>query len=646
MNKIFLPEVWGTLSRKVLASVLVDDGAVIPVSDIIGTHQSWFAPKERPIWQAIRQCLDCNTPPTVEAVATRVNGNVEAGYIQVIANLFNDADNRHLIYNTQQLREIGILASARQVGRELAEIEKPESVGEDVSRAVNELNGLLASKSNRSPLAGDVSDVAWQQIQDFQDSGIKTGLKWFDDLTGGLWPGMNYWIVAAYKSGKTTVMRNAVLNTASAGGGVGVFCEGSREMFTLDCQAMLATAILADQGLRGTDLRLDGLFIKRCYWRNGVMNPQELAAIRQAIEVWKHLPIYLWDALTERRLAWQMNRKNISYIDQCNQLKPIREFDAAAAFVNYTSIQQTLRKLDKAFDAFFRRVKAGEKPGFPRYKGKGWWKSIRYAYGDGVRLKCDRLYIQRVGDVRMFQHRPLPNGTIKQVVIKRDNLGNWYAIFQVELPNVEPLTTPTQSVGIDMGLKYFAALSTGELIDNPRWFRVSESKLAKLQKMRSRCKKGSCRYKELTHQIRNLHQRIASQRLDFHHKLSRRLVDEYGVIFVEKLNIDSLCQSHVSKSMRDAGWGQFLLMLSYKSENDGGERAEVDARRTSQLCPMCGCAVEKSLSIRVHHCLNCSYIVPRDVAASQIIELRGLMARTEPSRKVLPSFDGSAKAPL
>lgn len=374
-------------------------------------------------------------------------------------------------------------------------------------------------------------------------------------------------------------------------------------------------------------------------------NREQRQTLERILEI--HRGLYN-DALTERRLAWKMNRKNIGYIDQANQFKAIREFDQDAAFVNYSSVQQTLRKLDKAFDAFFRRIRQGEKPGFPRYKGKGWFKSVCYVYNNGIRLRDDRLYIQRVGDLRMFQHRPLPVGKIKMVAIKRDNLGNWFATFQVELPDTEPLTTPTKSVGIDMGLEYFAALSTGELIDNPRWFRASEEKLAKLQKMRARCKKGSCRYTELTRQIRNLHQKIANQRLDFHHKLSRQLVNTYGVIFVEKLNIMGLARSHVSKSMGDAGWSQFLFMLSYKAESAGGERPEVDARRTSQLCPMCGCSVEKSLSVRIHSCLSCGYIVPRDVAASQVIELRGLSGRTDPRRKVFPSFvpgGGSAEAP-
>ncbi len=373
-------------------------------------------------------------------------------------------------------------------------------------------------------------------------------------------------------------------------------------------------------------------------------NQKQRQTLNRILEI--HRGLYN-DALTERRLAWKMNYKSISYIDQASQLKAIRAFDEDAAFVNYTSIQQTLRKLDKAFNAFFRRMKAGQKVGYPRYKGKGQFMSVCYVYGnnDGIHLKNDRLYIQRAGYIRMFQHRPLPkNATIKMVIIKRNNLGNWFVVFQVELPDVLPLTTPTKSIGIDMGLEYFAALSTGELIDNPRWSRISESKLAKLQKMQSRCKRGSQRYNKLMHQIRNLHQKIANQRRDFHHKLSRQLVNKYGIIFVEKLNIIGLIHSYVSKSIGDAGWSQFLFFTLYKAENAGGARPEVDSRGTSQLCPMCNCKVEKSLSVRVHSCSNCSYTVPRDVAASQVIELRGLKARTEPCRKAFPSFNGSVEA--
>lgn len=343
------------------------------------------------------------------------------------------------------------------------------------------------------------------------------------------------------------------------------------------------------------------------------------------------------DALTERRLAWEKKRKGISYADQANQLKAIRQFDDDAAWVNFSSVQQTLRRLDKAFQAFFRRIKAGEKPGYPRYKGRHWFNSVCYVYNDGLRLAGERLYIQRVGVVRMFQHRPLPaDAKIKMVVIKRDNCGNWYAVFQVELPDVEPLTSPLSTVGIDMGLMAFVALSNGEEVENPRCFREGEEQLAKLQRIRACGKRGSNRYAELTRLIRQHHEHMANRRKDFHHKLSRELVTRFPLIFTEDLNIKGLSRSHVAKSMADAGWSQFLFFLDYKAANAGGQRVEVDARGTSQYCPECSCLVEKSLSVRVHRCQACGYVAPRDVAAAQVILKRGL-AGTPPGRKVFPS---------
>lgn len=340
------------------------------------------------------------------------------------------------------------------------------------------------------------------------------------------------------------------------------------------------------------------------------------------------------DALTERRLAWKMNRKSIGFVDQANQLKAIRAFDDDAAWVNFSSVQQTLRRLQKGFDAFFRRIKSGEKPGFPRYKGKGWFDSVCYVYGDGLRIKNGRLYMHRIGEIRIFQHREFPTDTtIKMAVVKRDNVGNWSVVFQIEVTDTEPGELET-SVGIDVGLEYFAALSNGELIDNPRWRRASEEKLAKLQKMRARCKRGSIRNAELKRQIQRLHQRTANQRKDFHHQVSKQIVDRFDAIFVEKLNVKGMSQGHFAKSISDVGWSQFLFFTEYKAAKAGKLYQEVKANGTSQECPCCGGRVEKMISVRVHNCQHCGYTVPRDTAASQVVELRGLKARTELRRKV------------
>jgi putative transposase len=365
-------------------------------------------------------------------------------------------------------------------------------------------------------------------------------------------------------------------------------------------------------------------------------NSNQRQAFDRILEI--HRQVYN-AALKERRHAWKRCGVSIRYVGQANQLKDIRSFDDDVAWCNYSSLQQTLRRLDKAFQAFFRRVKAGEKPGYPRFKGHGWFKSVCYVYGDGIRLKDGRLYVQNVGLVRLFQHRPIPDGgAIKMAILKRDRVGNWYVILQVELPDVDIALRDGPAVGIDMGLTHFATLSTGEMIENPRWFREAEEQLALLQRKRARHRRGSRRYRELSRQIRRLHERVANKRRDFQHKLSTRLVGEYGLIVVEDLNVKGLCRSHVSKSMGDAAWAQFLHMLEYKA-TAGAARPDagtlfmsVDPNGTTQNCSGCGRPVPKTLSERQHTCPHCGFTAPRDVNAATNILDRG-RARTEPPRK-------------
>lgn len=288
-----LTKLWTTLSHKVLASVLTDDGAILAIQDIIGGHAEWFPPKDRPIWRAIQGCMEANVPPTLEAVTQRLSES--NGYVKTVAGLFNDDDNRRLVYNAEQLRGIGVLAEVWRSGKELQELSEPDEVEAEIGKVTSALGGLLAKKSNRKPDAVTVSDAAWQTVNNQGGSGIPTGLKWFDRVMGGMWPGMNYVMPAPYKSGKTTLCRNIILTAAQAGHPVGMFCaEGSRELFTLDCQAMLATEIIyRDDPI--SRHRLSGLFIKRYYWRPGIFTSQELDAVHKARDIWNELPIEIWD---------------------------------------------------------------------------------------------------------------------------------------------------------------------------------------------------------------------------------------------------------------------------------------------------------------------------------------------------------------
>ena len=347
------------------------------------------------------------------------------------------------------------------------------------------------------------------------------------------------------------------------------------------------------------------------------------------------------DALTERREAWKRCKISINYYDQANQLKDIRRFDEDVAWCNYSSLQQTLRRLRKAFDGFFRRVKTSEKAGFPRYKGKHWFKSMCFVYDAGLRLRDGKLYVHKVGLIRIFQHRPLPDDAeIKMAILKRDQIGHWYVNFPLELPDAELVPSGKPEVGIDVGFEKLAALSTGEWIDNPRWFRMAEQKLATLQRRRSRCHRGSNKYRELTRQIRCLHEHTANQRRDFHHKESTKIVQRFGLIAVEDLNVRGLARSHVAKSIADAGWSGFVSMIEYKAANAGARFMKVNPNGTSQVCSGCGCNVPKDLSVRVHSCPRCGIVLDRDHNAA--LNILALGQRAAVKRPATSAVGGSS----
>lgn len=321
-------------------------------------------------------------------------------------------------------------------------------------------------------------------------------------------------------------------------------------------------------------------------------------------------------ALQERRDAWRMCRKSINYYDQANQLKAIRAFDDDAAWLNYSSIQQTLRRLDKAFAAFFRRIKAGETPGYPRFKSRKRFTTVEYRWNNGARLKANRLHIHGTGAIKVKWHRDIPDGAkIKCVYIKRD-LRQWYAVFSLELPDPEPCEHTGPEVGIDLGLNNLVALSTGTMIENPRYFRNAEETLADRQRALSRKVKFSNGWRKQAFQVAKVHRHISNQRRDHAHKLSRQLAETYSLIAVENLNIAGMVQGNLAKSILDAGWGQLVSFTTYKAESAGGRVMDVSAYRSSQECSGCGEIVPKNLSVRIHHCPKCGRMIDRDTNAA------------------------------
>lgn len=330
------------------------------------------------------------------------------------------------------------------------------------------------------------------------------------------------------------------------------------------------------------------------------------------------------DALNHRRWAWRQSRRSITYYDQWNRMREERhKYPDEMGMLNATSIQQMLRRVDKAYKAFYK----GQR-GAPRFKGRNRFKSIEYRYGDGCKLAGNRLYIQHVGNVRVKLHRPIPGeATIKQVIVKRTT-DHWYVAFQLELPDSEPITHPGHAVGIDVGLHSLLALSNGTLIDNPRWLRQRLGELRTAQRRLSRRKKFGSGWRKAARQVGKLQEHIANQRRDFWHKTTTDLAKTYSLIAVEDLKLSFMTRNgNLSLSAHDASLGMFRQMLQYKVENTGAEVVGVNPRNTSQACSGCGVIVAKGLNVRVHRCPDCGVELDRDVNAALNILAAGLAVK-------------------
>ncbi len=341
----------------------------------------------------------------------------------------------------------------------------------------------------------------------------------------------------------------------------------------------------------------------------------------------KQLDFLLWQsrviynaALEQRIKAYQETGKGMHYGAQWTHFRDQRhENPDTLGKLNASSVQHMLRRLDKSFAAFFRRLKAGEKAGFPRYKSRRHFHNLAFTYGDGCKLRQNEqgrrsFYVQNVGEVRLCYHRGIPDeAQIKHVVIKRAN-ERWYVCLMLELTNPSPRHLPTgKQVGVDVGLKSLAALSTGALIENPRWLREGLAQLRRLQRHASRQVKGSQHQRDTYRQIARLHEQVANQRADYLHKVSHRLVMENDLIAVENLSLGFMnCNGHLSLSSYDAGFGLFRQMLEYKAASAGIQLIAVNPANTTQACSGCGRMVPKDLSVRMHVCPDCGLVLDRD----------------------------------
>jgi len=369
-------------------------------------------------------------------------------------------------------------------------------------------------------------------------------------------------------------------------------------------------------------------------------------------------------ALEERREAWRMGRHRVTFYSQDAQLKEIRAHDPERyKRWSYSCERAAVRRLDRAFQRYFDRVKAGQKPGYPRFKGRGWWDSIEWPDRNGARWdsvpypEITRVYLQGIGHVRVHQHRPV-KGRVKTITIKREG-SHWYVMLSCDDVPAEPLAPADSAVGIDLGVVSFLATSDSLHVPNPRYHAATAGRLAVAQRDLARKKRGSTRRKKAVAKVAGLHGKVRRQRLDHAHKTALALVREHDLISYEDLKVKNMTarpkprpdgeggyapngvasKAGLNNSIHDAGWGIFLGILSAKAESAGRQAIAVNPRHTSQRCAECGhVAVGNRVSQAVFRCLGCGHQAHADVNAARNILRAGLVLQEakRQSEKPLP----------
>lgn len=329
------------------------------------------------------------------------------------------------------------------------------------------------------------------------------------------------------------------------------------------------------------------------------------------------------NTLAYRKDAWEQEQRNVSYYDSKARIPLLKADRPSLKSVHSQVLQNVTERVEIAFQGFFRRVKAGENPGYPRFKGKGRYDSFTYTQSGFSLTHDNRVCLSKIGSIKLVYHRPTV-GKIKTLTIHKSSTGKWYASFSVECEPERLPDNPSQ-VGIDVGLKTFATLSDGTEIANPRFFRKEEKALAKVQRKHSKLTKGTPERRKHRKAVARVHERISFRRQNFTHQTSRVIVDSYGFIAVENLHVNRMLHNHcLAKSISDAAWSAFFDQLSHKAEEAGRTFVKVNPAYTSQTCSRCNHRQKMPLSERVYECSCCGLVIDRDLNASKNILAVGL----------------------
>lgn len=354
-------------------------------------------------------------------------------------------------------------------------------------------------------------------------------------------------------------------------------------------------------------------FVIRTYRYRILPNRRQHRALRETLEAQRQL---YNGALEERVDAYRKAGIRRTYFDQCAALTEWRRADPEAAGLPLGIQRHTLKRVDLAFNAFFRRVRQGGKPGFPRFKGERRFRTFGFREFEGVSLEGPKVRFKGMpGSLRVHFHRSLPpDARIKSCTFTMDVKG-WKIALVVEMP-LPMLRGGNNAIGVDLGITDLAVMSDGDRVPSLRAARRSAAKVRRLQRALSRKCRASVGREKARHALTSAYAKVSRERLNHLHAASARLVRAFDLIAVESLPIAGMARGLFAKQIYDASWGRFLSMLRYKAENAGVRLVEVDSRNTTRDCSACGAAVPKALRERWHCCAACGLSIDRDVNAA------------------------------
>jgi putative transposase len=363
--------------------------------------------------------------------------------------------------------------------------------------------------------------------------------------------------------------------------------------------------------------------LRRAYQYRLYLTPAQQSALAGVLDRCREL---YNAALEERREAYR-HGVSVTRLSQQQQLPDIKKDRSEYAEIDAQVLQDVIYRLDLAFQAFFRRVKDGQKPGYPRFKGYDRYDSFTF-HQTGWKIIEERLSLRGIGALKVKWSRPIA-GTVKAVTIRR-GANQWYVSFSCVVDVPQPAVPDRPATAIDVGLEYFATLADGSHIDNPRYLREAEEVLAWRQRKLQTKRRGSNNRRRAKVLVARAHRHIRNKRRNFHHEEARKIVDRHGAIAIEGLRTSNMVRNPcLAKSISDAGWNQFLTILIHKAEEAGVVVVVVNPAGTSQVCSGCGRTAPKTLSDRWHTCLyeDCGLSLQRDHNSAREVLNRAGLAR-------------------